>query len=165
MRKFSLVQAVRLWVIGVGCWVMAACSPPTPAPQSSLTILFTGDVLLDRGVRHIAEHKGVGYLFEEVTSIFRDADAICLVTCRHGVGAPGWNIRKTNGESLAGVPAGTGARCRRDSGQAHVGSALPVYQWIHTASHHGRGYLIPVGETIQYEHASASDRQSCFGPG
>ena len=78
MRKFSLVQAVRLWVIGVGCWVMAACSPPTPAPQSSLTILFTGDVLLDRGVRHIAEHKGVGYLFEEVTSIFRDADAVVV---------------------------------------------------------------------------------------
>ena len=57
---------------------MAACSPTPPATPSSLTILFTGDVLLDRGVRHTAEHKGVGYLFEEVTPIFRDADAVVV---------------------------------------------------------------------------------------
>ena len=78
MRKFSLVQAVRLWVIGVGCWVIAACSPTPPATPSSLTILFTGDVLLDRGVRNIAEHRGVEYLFEEVTPVFREADAVVV---------------------------------------------------------------------------------------
>ena len=57
---------------------MAACSPTPPATPSSLTILFTGDVLLDRGVRHTAEHQGIGYLFEEVTPIFRDADAVVV---------------------------------------------------------------------------------------
>lgn len=43
-----------------------------------MTVLFTGDVLLDRGIRHIAEHKGIEYLFEEVTPIFREADAVVV---------------------------------------------------------------------------------------
>ena len=78
MKRCSIAQAVRLWVIGVGCWLMAACSPTPPATSSSLTILFTGDVLLDRGVRNIAEHRGVEYLFEEVTPIFREADEVVV---------------------------------------------------------------------------------------
>ena len=97
MKRCSIAQAVSSWVMGDRCWVMAvrimklfifhfsffislaSCSPtPSPTTTSSLTILFTGDVLLDRGVRHIAEHRGVGYLFEEVTPIFRDADAVVV---------------------------------------------------------------------------------------
>lgn len=45
---------------------------------ASLTVLFTGDVLLDRGVRPIAERKGVEYLFEEVSPVFREADAVVV---------------------------------------------------------------------------------------
>ena len=102
MKRCSIAQAVSSWVMGDRCWVLAlrvvklfifhfsffisfaSCSPTTPpisssgAGGASLTILFTGDVLLDRGVRHIAEHRGVGYLFEEVTPIFRDADAVVV---------------------------------------------------------------------------------------
>ena len=103
MRRFSIVQDARSWLIGDRCWAMvakvmklfvfhfslfisfASCSPPPHHPVSpsgaggaSLTILFTGDVLLDRGVRRVAEHRGISYLFEEVTPIFREADAVVV---------------------------------------------------------------------------------------
>ena len=54
---------------------LLSCSPPS-ADRSSLTIMFTGDVLLDRGVRHMAEHKGIDYIFDDVTPLFRQADAV-----------------------------------------------------------------------------------------
>ena len=107
MKRCSIAQGARFWVLGdrfwvLGdrCWVMyvrvikffifhlsffislASCSPTPPPPttssSSSLTILFTGDVLLDRGVRHTAEHRGIGYIFEKVTPIFREADAVVV---------------------------------------------------------------------------------------
>ena len=107
MKRYSIAQGARFWVLGDRCWVMAdrcwvmdvrlmkfiifhlsffislaSCSPtptpPTTSSSSSLTILFTGDVLLDRGIRNTAEHRGIGYLFEEVTPIFREADAVVV---------------------------------------------------------------------------------------
>lgn len=97
MKRCSIVQAVkksgvRCWVIGVSFLVIclfASCNQPTATtqhptnnqhltPNTQLTVLFTGDVLLDRGIRHIAEHKGIEYLFEEVTPIFREADAVVV---------------------------------------------------------------------------------------
>ncbi len=107
MKRYSIAQGARFWVLGDRCWVMAdrcwvmgvrvmkfiifhlsffislaSCSPTPPPPttssSSSLTILFTGDVLLDRGIRNTAEHRGIGYLFEEVTPIFREADAVVV---------------------------------------------------------------------------------------
>ena len=106
MRRFSIVQDVRSsfkvkglrakvkgWcsVLGVSCLLVslfASCNQPAPtthhpispsgAGGASLTVLFTGDVLLDRGVRHIAEHRGISYLFEEVSPIFREADAVVV---------------------------------------------------------------------------------------
>ena len=91
MRRSSIVQAakklgVRCWVLGVSCLVVSLlvnCNKPTPntqhpSPNTQLTILFTGDVLLDRGVRRVAEHRGISYLFEEVSPIFREADAVVV---------------------------------------------------------------------------------------
>ena len=106
MRRFSIVQDVRSsfkvkglrakvkgWcsVLGVSCLLVslfASCNQPAPtthhpispseAGGASLTILFTGDVLLDRGVRRAAERKGISYLFEEVSPIFREADAVVV---------------------------------------------------------------------------------------
>ena len=106
MRRFSIVQDVRSlfkvkglrakvkgWcsVLGVSCLLVslfASCNQPAPtthhpispsgAGRASLTILFTGDVLLDRGVRRVAERKGISYLFEEVSPIFREADAVVV---------------------------------------------------------------------------------------
>ena len=106
MRRFSIVQDARSsfkvkglrakvkgWcsVLGVSCLLVslfASCNQPAPtthhpispsgAGRASLTILFTGDVLLDRGVRRVAERKGISYLFEEVSPIFREADAVVV---------------------------------------------------------------------------------------
>ena len=43
-----------------------------------LSILFTGDVLLDRGVRPTIEKRGIAYLFAEVEPFFRQADAVVI---------------------------------------------------------------------------------------
>lgn len=45
---------------------------------TSLTILFTGDVLLDRGVAPFLEHKGIDYIFEEVSPMFLRADNVII---------------------------------------------------------------------------------------
>ena len=44
----------------------------------AFTLLFTGDVLLDRGVRPVVEEKGVEYLFEGVADDFARADAVVI---------------------------------------------------------------------------------------
>ena len=46
--------------------------------NSQLTLVFTGDVLLDRGVRPYAERDGVPSLFAGVDSVFRQADAVVI---------------------------------------------------------------------------------------
>lgn len=58
--------------------LMSMMSCASSASDASLTILFTGDVLLDRGVRPVAEHKGLDYIFREVTPIFKEADAVVV---------------------------------------------------------------------------------------
>jgi len=44
----------------------------------SLVVLFTGDLLLDRGVRPIAEKQGVEYLFQGVQEEINRADAVVV---------------------------------------------------------------------------------------
>ncbi len=46
--------------------------------ENELVLIFTGDVLLDRGVRPYAEREGVQALFAGVDSIFRQADAVII---------------------------------------------------------------------------------------
>ena len=62
-------------VLGLILCVMAAC---TPARKEGLTLLFTGDVLLDRGVRPLAEEHGIPWLFEGVAPEFDRADAVVI---------------------------------------------------------------------------------------
>ena len=51
--------------------------PPTPRTTDSLTILLTGDILLDRGVRQAIERHGVSHLFSEgVDSVFQSAQVV-----------------------------------------------------------------------------------------
>ena len=73
MKKSSIVLAVS-------CLLFHACSssPSTEGEEELLSIVFTGDVLLDRGVRPIVQNRGVDYLFEEVDSVFRSADAVVI---------------------------------------------------------------------------------------
>lgn len=43
----------------------------------SIDVVFTGDILLDRGVRRVIEHHGVDHLFSEgVDSVFRSAQIV-----------------------------------------------------------------------------------------
>lgn len=64
--------------------LLLVCTSCTSKPQeatgnnSQLKILFTGDVLLDRGVRPCAERQGISALFAGVDSVFRQADAVVI---------------------------------------------------------------------------------------
>lgn len=44
----------------------------------TISLLFTGDVLLDRGVRPVAESKGMEWLFAGVSEQFKSADAVII---------------------------------------------------------------------------------------
>ena len=46
--------------------------------EEQLRISFTGDVLLDRGVRKEIERKGIDFLFEDVAPIFHASDAVVI---------------------------------------------------------------------------------------
>lgn len=52
--------------------LIAACRP---SPEEHLSIAFTGDVLLDRGVRQQIEREGIAHLFTSVAPLFRATDA------------------------------------------------------------------------------------------
>lgn len=58
--------------------LLVSCSQQETREQDSLTLVFTGDVLLDRGVRPYAEREGVPALFAGVDSVFRQADAVII---------------------------------------------------------------------------------------
>ena len=72
MKKFSIVLAVSLLMI------YACSSSPNVGEEELLSILFTGDVLLDRGVRPVAERRGVAYLFDSVQTEFSKSDAVVV---------------------------------------------------------------------------------------
>ena len=63
MRKFFILLAVSI--------VASVCHADT------LNVVFTGDILLDRGVRRVIDKHGVDHLFTEgVDSVFRSAQVV-----------------------------------------------------------------------------------------
>ena len=47
------------------------------ANSQQLTIVLTGDILLDRGVRRVIEQHGVGHLFSDgIDSVFQSAQVV-----------------------------------------------------------------------------------------
>lgn len=65
MRKYSIALAVSM-LLGVSA-----------KTADTLSIVFTGDILLDRGVRRVINHHGVDHLFSEgVDSVFRSAQIV-----------------------------------------------------------------------------------------
>ena len=72
MRNSSIVLAVSLLLI------YACSSSPSSGEEELLSVLFTGDVLLDRGVRPIAERRGVAFLFDSVQAEFQRSDAVVV---------------------------------------------------------------------------------------
>ncbi len=81
MRKCFIVPAVRhgLILVALGSWLLP-CHGRTEgdgATTDTLTIVFTGDILLDRGVRKVIDHHGVDALFTAgVDSVFRQAQVV-----------------------------------------------------------------------------------------
>jgi poly-gamma-glutamate synthesis protein (capsule biosynthesis protein) len=75
MRKFFILLAVSLTSIPS---ISRFSSPPKVSSSSGTSsIIFTGDILLDRGVRQIIERKGVDILFTKaIDSIFAQADVV-----------------------------------------------------------------------------------------
>jgi len=67
--KSLIVQCCLLLILFAGC---------NQLPENSLSICFTGDLLLDRGVRLKIGYAGIESLFEEVSPIFRKSDFTCV---------------------------------------------------------------------------------------
>ena len=65
MRKYSIALAVSL-LLGVSAY-----------GADTLSIVFTGDILLDRGVRQVINRHGVNHLFSDgIDSVFRSAQVV-----------------------------------------------------------------------------------------
>jgi poly-gamma-glutamate synthesis protein (capsule biosynthesis protein) len=58
--------------------VIVCCSCKQKTQEEHLSICFTGDVLLDRGVREQINKKGISYLFASVAPLFRSSDATII---------------------------------------------------------------------------------------
>ena len=70
MRSSSIALAVSLLLSA------SACHADT-LNADTLTVVLTGDILLDRGVRKAIEHHGVGHLFSDgVDSVFQSAQVV-----------------------------------------------------------------------------------------
>ncbi len=65
MKRFFTALAVSV----IGAWMFCA--------SAQCTIVMTGDILLDRGVRQVIDHWGVDALFSRsIDSLFREADVV-----------------------------------------------------------------------------------------
>ena len=72
MRAFFIVLVASLASITSGTSQTSATSR-----TSATSILFTGDILLDRGVRKVIEHHGIDYLFtRQMDSLFRASQVV-----------------------------------------------------------------------------------------
>ena len=61
------------------CVLNNSCSSQyTQTETECFSLCFTGDVLLDRGVREQIEKKGISYLFEDVAPLFQQSDAVII---------------------------------------------------------------------------------------
>ena len=69
MRSSSIVLAVSLLLGSSACYA--------DIPDDTTTIVLTGDILLDRGVRQTIERHGVGHLFSDgIDSVFQSAQVV-----------------------------------------------------------------------------------------
>jgi len=76
MRAYFTALAVSLWreAALTACLCCTAVRATTP---TATTIIFTGDILLDRGVRTEIERHGADHLFSKsVDDVFRSADVV-----------------------------------------------------------------------------------------
>ena len=63
-------------LLAVGYWLLALCRQLI-ANSQQLTVVLTGDILLDRGVRKVIEQHGVDHLFSDgIDSVFHSAQVV-----------------------------------------------------------------------------------------
>lgn len=67
----------QLLICFIGLLTCTSCVSEVPK-TSSLEIVFTGDVLLDRGVRTVLADEGLDSIFVGVTDLFHGADAVVV---------------------------------------------------------------------------------------
>ena len=71
MRSSSIALAVSLLLSA------SACHAEILDKGDTLTVVLTGDILLDRGVRRVIEHHGVDHLFSDgIDSVFQSAQVV-----------------------------------------------------------------------------------------
>ena len=71
MRNTSIALVVSLLLS------LSVSAADRPDNDSTLSVVLTGDILLDRGVRQAIEHHGVGHLFSDgVDSVFQSAQIV-----------------------------------------------------------------------------------------
>jgi len=73
-------RAANYWIIALALLSLASCKQTTGPADDSLVLIFTGDVLLDRGMRKPLEEKVFKGLIEEmgVADEFSKADAVVI---------------------------------------------------------------------------------------
>ena len=77
MMRRTFLLAVSLWILCGGCRAWGRIVQQRDLNHSRATIVFTGDILLDRGVRHIIERRGTDYLFSKsIDSLFKSSHVV-----------------------------------------------------------------------------------------
>ena len=70
MKSFSIALAVSLFSV-------LPCHGNINIQDEATTVVLTGDILLDRGVRQVIEHRGIDRLFSpEIDALLHDAQVV-----------------------------------------------------------------------------------------
>ena len=81
MRVCSTALAVSLIVGMTACHADLRREPYTDITAGAVDVLFTGDILLDRGVRRTIEQQGADALFTEgIDSFFHASQVVVALT-------------------------------------------------------------------------------------
>ncbi|MBN1950008.1 MAG: CapA family protein [Bacteroidales bacterium] len=69
-------MTIRLLILTLAIFLFS-CTGETEKSPDPVVICFTGDILLDRGVREFIEHRGIDAIFDSLTDkVFRESDLI-----------------------------------------------------------------------------------------
>jgi poly-gamma-glutamate synthesis protein (capsule biosynthesis protein) len=72
MNVFFTVRAAKRTVFLFVFLLLCSCN------RNKLTICFTGDILLDRGIRKEIERSGISSVFDDTRTLFRSSDAVII---------------------------------------------------------------------------------------
>ena len=74
---YCLPAVIAIFVLAATISASAKAAANSSLKKDTIEVLFTGDILLDRGVRKRIEHTGIERLFSKgIDSLFRQADYV-----------------------------------------------------------------------------------------